>query len=132
MPACMQALCDGLPSIDLIDQVCMRQVWGPSWRGVEYDSLSGETNGGTHDSGHVKMNGRASNERASSSRGQGDSSSSSSSMMPEEADLHPSSWPPPSQRSLMSHVSPPPIYLSSSEATCNLLDFCRKCESCRL
>lgn len=68
-----------------------------------------------HDSGHVKMNGRASNEHASSSRGQGDSSSSS--MMPEEADLHPSSWPPPSQRNLMSQASFP----SSLHALCKVL-----------
>ena len=67
--------------------------------------MAGEANGGTHDTGHVKMNGQASNEHASSSRGQNDTSSSG--MMPEEAAMHPSSWPPPSQRNLMSHVSCP-------------------------
>ena len=67
-------------------------------------AMIGNMNGGVHDSGHVKMNGRSSIEQpASSSREQGDSSSSS--IMPEEADMHPSSWPPPSQRNLMSHVS---------------------------
>ena len=65
--------------------------------------MAGEANGGTHDTGHVKMNGQASNEHASSSRGQNDTSSSGT--MPEEAAMHPSSWPPPSQRNLMSHVS---------------------------
>ena len=65
--------------------------------------MSGGANGGAHDTGHVKMNGQASNEHAGSSRGQGETSSGS--MMPDEAAMHPSSWPPPSQRNLMSHVS---------------------------
>ena len=67
-------------------------------------TIPGETNGGVHDSGHVKMNGRMIHEPASSSRVEGENSSSGT-VMPEEAALHPSSWPPPSQRNLMSHVS---------------------------
>lgn len=74
--------------------------------GLPEESLAipGETNGGVHDSGHVKMNGRMIHEPASSSRMEGENSSSGT-VMPEEAALHPSSWPPPSQRNLMSHVS---------------------------
>ena len=71
---------------------------------VESLTIPGETNGGMHDSGHVKMNGRLSHEPASSSRMEGENSSSGT-VMPEEAALHPSSWPRPSQRNLMSHVS---------------------------